>query len=585
MKKSKILIVILVIVLIALIVAGMYLVDKYKPTTDREDLVSYYGITESDQVAVVRDFQIQDYYAKNIGGFVYLPYEVVSDTLNDRFYVDPEGVLLYTTNSREIAVTLGGAENSYSETIYSDSGITQNTVALSCPAVGLIDGALYLSLDFVKQFTALDYAYYEDPSRIVMTTEYGEIVSAEVLKNTALRVRGGIKSPILKDLAAGEKVVLLDEEENWYKAASEDGVIGYVEKKRLGESSTEILTSSFTEEPFTHILHEGTVSMIWHQVTNMDANAKIGELLAETQGVNVVSPTWFYLNDNEGNVEDLASQSYVDYCHANGIQVWGLVSNLENREVEDEALIARFSTRQHFIQTMVAKATAYGLDGVNLDFEEISQEAGDGYIQMVREMSLACAANGLILSVDNYVPTEYTAHYDRGEQALYVDYIVIMGYDEHYNGSGEGSVASLPFVTAGIEDTIAAGVPENQIILGMPFYTRVWEETPKDEVVSDQEMASDEYVPYELSSRAISMTDQNRLAQTKGGEIVWLEDLGQHYTQWQEDGLTYKMWMEDRDSLEQKLIVLQNHNLAGGSFWKVSMEDPDVWSMIVNYLN
>lgn len=584
MKKHRVLLIIIVIILIVLIAGVMYLVERYSPTKERADLTEYYGNPSADDVVVVRDRSVMDYFGKSVGGAVYLPYRVVHESLNDRFYVDTEGLLLYVTNDRENMVSLGQTDSSYTEVIYANGEVTQNVVPLETPALAMLNDELYLSLDYVKRFTPLDYTYYADPARIVLTTSYHEISTTEVKKKTALRVKGGIKSPILKDLAAGDKLTILDEEENWYKAVSEDGVIGYVEKRRVGEPAATVLTSDFVEETYTHILHEGTVNLIWHQVTNTDVNAQIETVLSGTKGVNVVSPTWFYLNDNEGNVMDLASKSYVDYCHANGVQVWGLVSNLENKDIEDEAIISKNSTRKNFIQTMIGKATEYGLDGINLDFEAISAEAGESFVELVRELSLECANHGLILSVDNYVPTESSTHYDRAEQARYADYLIIMGYDEHYNGSTEGSVASLPWVIEGVENTISAGVPENQIILGMPFYTRIWEETPKTGA-SDLEMASEDYVPYELSSRAVGMKDQNSTVASKGAAITWLPEMGQNYAEWSENGLTYKVWLEDAMSLEQKLQVVQNHSLAGGAFWKVTMEDPSVWDVIVNYLS
>lgn len=585
MKKGKVLIVILVIVLIVLIAAGMYLVEKYKPTTEQEDLLTYFGLSEADDVAVVRDDELQSYYGKDMGGAVYLPFDIVEETLNDRFYVDPEGMVLYTASTREIFATPGDAGNTYHEKIYADGTVTEDDVTLPAPAVGLYDGALYLSLDFVQQFTPFDYAYYQDPARVILTTEYGEEKTVEVLKDTALRVKGGIKSPVLKNLTAGEVVRVLDEEENWYKVASEDGFIGYVEKKRVGEVTSTVQTSAFTEEPYTHKLLDGTVSMVWHQVTNQEGNEAVSEVLAASPGIDVISPTWFYLNDTAGAVADIASASYVDYCHANGVQVWGLVSNLENKDIDDESMLYAYTTRQLFISTMIEKAKTYGMDGINLDFETISEQAGEAYVQLISELGLECKNQGIILSVDNHVPADYSYYYKRGQQSLFADYIIIMGYDEHYNGSDEGSVASLPWVTAGIEDTIAEGVPAEQIILGMPFYTRVWEETPKSEVVSDMEMASDDYVPYELSSRAISMNEQNRLAAVSENGITWLDDMGQNYTEWTEDGKTYKMWMEDSASLERKLMAMKDHNLAGGCFWKTGMEDPAVWDVIVQYLN
>ena len=583
-KRSKApLVIIFVIILIVLIAIGMYLVEKYTPSKERVDLNEYFGITSPEEVVIIRDRNILDEKGRNINGHLYVSYLMAHNTLNKRFYADQEGLLLYAMDTKEILVNIADQTPSYTENVYENGTVTQNEVPFVCVPAVQIDGELYLSLEFMEQFPPLDYSGYEEPTRIVMTTDYGTIRESVVENDTPLREKGGIKSPILKDLTAGESVEIVDEEENWYKVFTKDGITGYVEKKCMGEPKETVLTSQSQEETFTHHLYDGLVNMIWHQVTNLDVNAKISEVLADTKGVNVVSPTWFYLEDNEGNIEDLASKAYVDTCHAKGIQVWGLVSNLESPDVDDEQMLYRRSLRQNFINNMIAKAQQYGLDGINLDFEEISVEAGESFVQLVRELSLACGNQGLILSVDNYVPTEYTAHYDRGEQAKFADYIAIMGYDEHYAGSGEGSVASLPFVEKGVQDTIGCEVPSEQIILGMPFYTRKWTETPKGGA-SDKEMASDDYVPYDLTSKAIGMKDQNRIIAEKNPPVTWLEELGQNYTEWPEDGNTCKIWMEDAASLELKLQLVQKYQLGGGAFWKVTLEEPSIWDLIEQYL-
>lgn len=582
-KRSKApLIILIAIILIVMIAIGMYLLEKYTPTKERADLNEYFGVSSPEEVVIVRNRNIMEETARNINGHLYVSYPMVQ-TLNDRFYVDQEGLLLYAMDRKEILVNIANQTPSYTENIYENGTVTQNEVPFVCAPAGLIDDELYLSLEFVQQFTPLDFSYYEEPDRVVMTTDYGTVKEAVAEKDTVLREKGGIKSPILKDLAAGESIEILDEEENWYKVFSKDGITGYVEKKYMAPPTEEVLASSFQEETFTHILHEGTVNMIWHQVTNLDVNEKITEQLAGTKGVNVVSPTWFYLKDTEGGIQDLGSRSYVETCHARGIQVWGLVSNLESPDVDDEVILYRRSLRQNFINNMMSKAQEYGLDGINLDFEQISGEAGESYVQLVRELSLACANQGLILSVDQYVPTEYTAHYDREEQAKFADYLVIMGYDEHYAGSGEGSVASLPFVEKGVQDTIAYEVPPEQIILGMPFYTRMWVETPKSGA-SDKEMASDDYIPYELTSKAIGMKDQDSIIAQKNPPVVWLDELGQNYAEWPENGTICKIWMEDAQSLELKLQLVPKYQLGGGAFWKVSLEEPSVWDLIAQYL-
>ncbi len=583
-SRLRVLPIILVIVAIIVLAASLLLYERYSPTKERADLYEYFGVTDAENVVVIRDFEQMDYQGRYVDGHVYLPYQIVHDTINDRFYVDLDELFLYVTDQEELIYNLATGGNTCLVRHYENGQMSEETVSFDSMPIKYIDGEFYIELDFVKERSPIEYAYYEDPSRVLLTTSFHEMKTLPVVKNTAIRVLGGIKSPILKDLFPGDTVYYLEEEENWVKVESMDGISGYVPKSHLGEESSVMLTCSYEEEEFTHNFFDGTVNMLWHQVTNTDVNDYIADTLAATKGVNVVSPTWFYLNDNTGALADLSSESYVSYCHDRGIQVWGLVSNLENSDADDDYVLSHYELRWNFINALVEKTVALGMDGINLDFEAISQDSGASYVQLVRELSLECGSHGIIFSVDNYVPTEYTLHYDRGEQALFADYVVIMGYDEHYNGSDEGSVASLPFVEGGIKETMEQGVPANQIILGMPFYTRIWEETPKTGA-SDMEMASDDYVPYEsVTSRAAGMEEQNRIVASSGATVTWLDDLGQNFASWQEGEFIYKVWMEDSASLEQKLRVLTENALAGGAFWKSGLELPEIWDTVTAYL-
>ncbi|MDE6320318.1 MAG: chitinase, partial [Lachnospiraceae bacterium] len=193
------------------------------------------------------------------------------------------------------------------------------------------------------------------------------------------------------------------------------------------------------------------------------------------EGLNVISPTWFTLTGNEGEFSSFAAASYVQRAHEMGLEVWGLVGNVESVDVDMYELLSRSSSRWKLITNLVAAAQEYDLDGINIDFENLSLDAGEPFIQFIRELSIPCRKYGIVLSVDNYVPMNHTDHYDRAEQGVVADYVIIMGYDEHYNGSKEaGSVASINFVENGIKNTVA-DVPAKKVINALPFYTRLWE--------------------------------------------------------------------------------------------------------------
>ena len=358
-------------------------------------------------------------------------------------------------------------------------------------------------------------------------------------------------------------------------------------------TSTATRTSDYTAEEFSHIKKDFSINLGWHQVTNSSANANIANVLSNTKGLNVISPTWFYLKDTNGGIGSLASSDYVNYCHQNNIEVWALVSNFgakdQGLESPDTTQVLTYSSRREsLINNLISAAIQYKLDGINVDFESLDPSIGDSYIQFIRELSLKCANNGIVLSVDNYPPTAYTAFYNRSEQAVFADYVILMGYDEHYAGSEEaGSVSSIGFVNQGVADTLQS-VPADQLILGMPFYTRVWSETPVSDdgaAVSTTEDTSDSDTLYELDCYSAGMKEVQNLISTNGAVPVWSDTDGQYYVEYINGGVTYKIWVEDATSLEEKLKVMQSNQLAGGAFWKLGLEDPAVWDTIIKYIN
>lgn len=575
---------ILIIVVILFMLLGS-IIDKYTPTKEHQNLNDYYQLSSEDHVAIILNNEVLPLPGKLINGVIYLDFNTVKDHINSRFYWDNhENKLLYTTAADLISVT---AE---SNTYY----VTKESKSMDHVIVKADASTAYISIDFVKQYSDFQYEIFDSPNRVVMTNQWGEYTKASVKKNTEIRYQGGIKSPILADVEKGTTLTVLESDTTWTKVASADGLIGYIKSKLLGSPTTETIASDYVAEEFSHIRKDFKINMAWHQVTNSSANNNISTVLQNTKGINVISPTWFYLNDNNGNIASFASSDYVNYCHQNGVEVWALVSNLENPDVSTAEVLSYSSRRETLINNLISAAIQYNFDGINVDFESLSAETGDSYLQFIRELSLKCANNNLVLSVDNYVPTNYTAFYNRAEQAVFADYIVVMAYDEHYSGSEEaGPVASIGFVSDGVANTLKE-VPAEQIILGIPFYTRVWIETPitddggqtdtaPEDGITDE--STDSYAIYDLDTYATNMTEVNNLLNANAVEPVWSEEAGQYYAEYINDGATYKIWIENAVSIEEKLKVLQANNLAGGSFWKLGLETSDVWDTIIKYIN
>ena len=561
-RIGPVLVVVIVLILVIAIIGVSRIIDKYTPTKETQDLYEYFGIAEgTDRAAIIyNEERLETEQAFSQNGELYLSYSFVHDELNPIFYWDEtEQLLLYTTATDVITATVDSPQISV-------SGETQTE---DYAPVTLLDGVPYVAVDFASEYSDFTYEIYEAPERILITNEFGSYTAVTASEATQLRVRGGIKSPILKEVAEGETLKVLDHEENWTKVADASGLIGYVTNKSLNEETTESLVSGYIAPEYSHVFLNERACVLWHQVTGQAGNASVSSVLAQSTAVNVLSPTWFYLDDNEGNIEDFSSAEYVAACHQQGVQVWGLVSNLEDDGVDTSEVLSVTSKRNNLVNQLIAAAILCGMDGINVDFEAISTDAGDGYIQFIRELALKCHNNGLVLSVDDYVPSNYTTIYAWDQQALFGDYVILMAYDEHYAGSEEaGSVASLDFVQQGVQDMIGLGVPAEQLILGMPFYTRIWTENAE----------------YQVSSRAVGMSEAVNEVTAAGATVTWLEQEGQYYAEYQSGESLCQVWLEDQTSLEKKMDVMIEQGLAGGAFWKSGLEDITIWQKISEYM-
>lgn len=569
--KKKISPILIVLSLIIVLLGGIVLssiVKKYTPSSTYADVTEYYNLTEDNQVALIVNNEIAEDFGRVFDEKIYLDINFVKEYLDKRFYWDSnEHILLYATSTDLM--------QAYADS--TDYEVSKASKTFDHVIVKLVEDVAWVSADFVSQFADMDSTYFPTPSRMVFTTDFSTQTVSTLKKESPIRIKGGIKSPILAKLPKHTTVVLLEEGDNWNKVCTQDGMSGYVQKKHLSAAKEENPKRIKEPDTFSHMLKDEKICMAWHQVTNKVANNNISSILSSTKGINVLSPTWFYLNDNDGNIASLASEDYVNYCHQNNIDVWALVSNLENSDTDSSYVLTHTSTRHNLVNQIISAAIEYNLDGINLDFEALNEEkVGDSYIQFVRELSIKCENNGLVLSVDNYVPSPYTAFYDRGEQAMYADYVVIMGYDEHAgNSEEEGSVASINWVREAVDNTCKE-VPAEQVILGMPFYTRLWKLTPEGEENSSE-------VSYKVSSKAYGMDAAAELVSSNNAEKQWLEDCGQYYAEFYQEDILCRIWLEDKESLEKKLEVMSQNKLAGAAFWKLDLESSDVWDTIIKY--
>lgn len=559
---------VLAIVLLIVIVAGIgfltRVIKKYTPSSEVMSSQEYFGLDHEGEAAIVAGSEILPYKGKILNEVAYVDYQAVKEVLNDYFYWDSENnTMLYTMPTDVVQIPAGS--NSYTA-----DGKTQS---LNYNIV-LIDGTeTYIALDFVKQYTDISYETFHDPDRIVINNEWGDMTVASIRKAGKVRNLGGIKSPILREVEKNEVVRILEPMEDWTKILTQDGYIGYIKNDRLVKERTETRISDFVAPEYTNIQKDYKINLVWHQTTSMDANYNIIYDIANVKKVNTISPTWFSIASNDGTLDSLALADYVDTAHSNHMEVWPLVDNF-SENIDFTAVMNSTSARNKIENQLIAAAIEYSFDGINVDFENISEDAADGYIQFMRELSVMCRKNGIVLSVDVPVPMDFTAHYNRKALGEVCDYLMIMGYDEHYDGSEEaGTVASLSFEEEGIQNTLQE-VAAEKVVSGIPFYTRLWCTTTNEDGTTT------------VTSEAMGMNQAQQTLENNQVEASWDETTGQNYAQFNgESGELYQIWLEDTKSLTRKLELIKNYDLGGVAEWKLGLEDDSVWDLIAKYIS
>lgn len=583
-QRSLILKCSIVIILALVVLCGTILWKKYGPSDQKANRKEYYGITNEEQLAVIVNNKVLEPKGRVFDGKVYLEYSAVRDYVNERFYWDSnENLLLYTLPNDMVSVSVGSSEYAVSKDKKSEKYVILKTEG----------NTAYIALDFVKKYTDIEYKTYKSPNRVVIQNDWSDAKVSTTKNDSEIRVRAGVKSPILTETKSNDVVRIIETEGKWKKVRTQDGFIGYVKNGDLKDEETKTYKREFKEQNFTNIKKDYTINLAWHQVSSRVANKQVLEMIANTKGLTTLAPTWFSVKDIKGNITSIASSEYVNYAHQSNIEVWGLVRNFDplnkvgiKTSEETHELLSHTTSRENLENQLISAALQVGLDGINVDFETIAEKTGEHYIQFIRELSVKCRKNGIILSVDNYVPKGYNKHYHRKEQGIVADYVVIMGYDEHFSGSYEsGSVASIGYVKEGIKETLK-DVPASKVINAMPLYTRLWSEVPKSEAeLSAQAGTEAGKYSTKVTSETVSMKRTSTVLAQYGVQAKWDGKTGQNYAEWEKDGVTYKIWIEDAKSIEEKLKVMKANKLAGTAVWKLGFETPGLWDLILKYVN
>lgn len=558
-KTGHIKVVAILILLVAAVGAGSKIVNKYIPSKTILDGKEYFGVSGGEDAAVVLPDRLEQGEALVKDGTAYVSYELAKEKLNDHLYKnEEEKQVILTTAVDIIKLPFDSAEY----TTLTGNGSMPYQIALSQ------DGRIYLALEYLAQYTDLQYTVEQEPLHIIINNQWGSKTYADVTKEESIRLEADIKSPILRKAAEGEKVTILEREDKWSKVLTADGYIGYLKSKKLGESYEEQVTnSSFSGTEYTSIHRDYKINLIWHQVTSQDSNAAFSEDMQDVTGVNVVSPTWFSISSNDGDLSSLASSEYVTAAHEKGMEVWGLMDNF-NAETDTTTVLGNTSSRENLEGQLITEALNNGMDGINIDIETLPEEASESYVQFMRELSVKCRNNNLVLSVDVPPPYDFNTHYNRKALGEVVDYMMVMGYDEHYVGSEAGSVASLSYERNGITGTLES-VSKDKIISGIPFYTRLWKTNASGEV----------------SSQAIGMDHADEILSQYKVTAAWSEETSQDYAEFtDEEGNFCQIWLENEKSIEEKMKLVQQYDLGGVAEWKLGFERTAIWNVIAKYI-
>ena len=548
-----------VIALIGMLAILFVCIRKYMPSSQRMGSEEYFGQLGETEAAVVVEDHIAQEHAQVYDGNVYIDYTLVQNELNSRFYWDASvGLLLFTTPTQVFEI----APNTSAYTIDGESFDAGYDILHTTSA------GMYLSMTFLQQYSDLNCQVYETPKRVVITYGSEEVTTARIKKDTVVRYQGGIKSPIVTDVTEDSEVTVLEQMDSWSKVLTADGYIGYVKNKQLADVTQTTRETVYAGPEYTSIHLDEKVNLVWHQIDYQEMNSQFAEDTADITGVNVISPTWYFLADSAGEITSFADADYVKAAHKKNMQVWALISNF-SADVDSTTLLASRAARQKVQNYLIGQAKEIGFDGINIDFEGIAQEAGCDYVQFIRELSILCRKNGIILSVDVPVPMDFSKYYNREELGNVCDYVIMMGYDEHYAGSDiVGSVASMDFEETGIQNMLTE-VSKDKLISAIPFYTRLWyTETLADGTTN-------------VTSEAYSMDNIEALLTEKGVTAAYDESTGQQYAEWTDsDGKFCQVWLEDENSITARAALISKYELSGIAEWVLGREQSWVWDVI-----
>lgn len=545
--------------------AAMIYNKYFKPN---ETFVSCYD--SADTVLVIEGDEISDKNPPIVqDGQILLPFETI------KAYIDP--YIWWDETLQKVTVTTSDKVIKM-ETDKLDAFINDEPLELKFPATK-IDGVLYLPIEFLSSFYKIDIRYHSR-SNVVIIDRQDVIhrIGYPVSSDAVVRKGRHITYPIIKkfdnpDLNSEDsKVYIFEEYDKWYKVRTDEGFIGYVKKEDIVIKSYEIgiIPPEIGEKSK---LPEGKISLVWDQ---MYSPTKSYLERKKEEGIDIMSPTWFQVANRDGELINRVDPQYVEWANKNGYQVWALVANNFSNIDDTSEILNNGLKREYIIKQILAFAALYGLDGINIDFENIYKKDRDAFTQFVRELTPLLREQGLVVSVDVTIPDgsdTWSKCYDRKALAETVDYVCLMTYDQTWAGSKvAGSTAQLAWVEENLKKTLRE-VPAEKLLLGIPLYTRLWEET----VDENGKVTA-------KTGKALSINAAELLIEENKASPVWDDESGQYVVSFKKDSVTYKMWLENEYSVNMKTALVHKYNLAGTATWSHNFANDKVWAVFAQNL-
>lgn len=554
--KSKIKWIIFFLIIILCITA----IKKKLPCFLHQDFYDYYEKASIQKVfAVIED----SYDFENLpiiqNNRIYIPVELIQNYIDKYIFWDNfQNKLIITTDDKVIKIHPDDL----------NFFVNNERMKLKSP-IRKINLSAYIPADFLKSIYHLDINYLEKYKLVTVDFYNKSHTNGKIRSGTNMRYLANKKNPVVEKLLEGDAIRIFNTENKYTKIRNKNGLIGYVPTKKIIDKEIS-LPKKITISKANSKKISGKIKMVWDQITNLSANYyAVQKKIPDT--VNVISPTWFYFDTEKlnGDVVNLADISYVENAHKNNCQVWALISDVNYKT--NHEVISDSNKRERAINQLLEYISAYNLDGINIDFEAVSKDDAKYYLQFLRELSPLMKKQSAVLSVDMFVPHPWSNYYNRSEVGKTADYVCVMAYDE-YNENSEtsGPVASYQFVANGIKNTLKE-VPQEKIILGIPFYVRIWRETNDGFTVKNFSM-----------DRAFKTFSKHNV------KFKWLDFekcfFGQYKTTEIGEEATYKTWLEDEKSIEEKLRLAKKFNLAGISAWRKDFEKDGIWDLVDEYI-